>query len=417
MAEKYFPINKNPACPLKWNWSTVWCTEGVTASCHRNKKLPIELTNFDEFHNLPHKIKEREIMLSGKWPTLENGGSGHCNFCKSIEDAGGTSDRMQMKKHPGQVPKELTKDQFPTRVTPTIFEVFVKSTCNLMCTYCNTRDSSKIRAEVKKHGEITFPDGTKVSKMYDFQDHPMTDTFFEKSLDYLERHGNDLKRFHLLGGETLYMKETKEVYKSLSKLKNRQLEFNIVSNLMTDNVPEHIELIEKLIRDKCIGRFDLTCSIDNWGPEAEYARYGLKCDKWLRNFDYVVNKKWIYLSTQSCITTLTLRTHEDLLKVINERRKNRRINNEHTFPTGRPMMHPGIYGGRFWKDDFLRAVAIMPDNDTHSRQLKEYWIGMWKSIKDLDPNREMIDKGKHYLDTLDIRRNLNWRKLYPYLDI
>ena len=62
MAENtYFPIQQTPACPLKWNWSTVWCTQGVSSSCFRNKKLDIDINNFDEFHNHPEKIKEREI--------------------------------------------------------------------------------------------------------------------------------------------------------------------------------------------------------------------------------------------------------------------------------------------------------------------------------------------------------------------
>lgn len=415
--QKYFPIKQSPACPLKWNWSTVWCTQGVTSSCHRNLKVPIDIENFDDFHNHPHKIKEREIMLSGKWPTVENGGSGHCTFCKSIEDAGGTSDRMHMKTMPDQVPPELQKDPTATKVTPTIFELLVKSTCNLMCTYCNTRDSSKIRAEVRRFGEITYPDGTQPNRMYNWTDHPKSEEYFAKSLEYLEKNGNQLRRFHLLGGETLFMKETKEVYKSLAKLNNRTLQFNIVSNLMVNNVPEHIEEIEKLIRDRCIGRFDLTCSIDNWGPEAEYARYGLKCDKWLENFDYVVNKKWIYLNTQSCMTTLTLRSYYKLLQVLNERRKIRKIHNEHSFVIGRDMMHPRIYGGKFWEQDFKNALDEMPDQDPNDATLKSYWYGMWKSIKDLEPNRKEIDKGKFYLDTLDKRRNLDWRKVYPYLDI
>ena len=418
MAENtYFPIQQTPACPLKWNWSTVWCTQGVSSSCFRNKKLDIDINNFDEFHNHPEKIKEREIMLSGKWPTKENGGSGFCTYCKNIEDAGGTSDRMHMKTMPNQVPKELLADNKATRVTPRIFELFVKSTCNLMCTYCNTRDSSKIRAEVRKHGEITFPDGSKPNRMYNFQDHPDTMKYFEKSLDYLKRKGNELKRFHVLGGEPFLMKEMKQIYETIRTIKNRNLEFNVITNLMTDNVEEHIEIAEKLLRDHNIGRFDLTCSIDNWGPEAEYARTGLNCDKWLKNFDYVVNKKWIYLNVQSTMTTLTMRTYPELIKILNERRKTRKLHTEHQFVTGRDFMHPQIYGGKFWKEDFQNALNLMPDNDKNDQTLKAYWYGMWKSIKDLDLDRDQIDKGKFYLDTLDKRRNLNWRKVYPYLDI
>jgi hypothetical protein len=28
--KKYFPIKKDPACLLKWTWSTLWITEGST---------------------------------------------------------------------------------------------------------------------------------------------------------------------------------------------------------------------------------------------------------------------------------------------------------------------------------------------------------------------------------------------------
>ena len=36
--DTYFPIKQAPACQLKWTWSSLWLTEGTTASCHRCKK-------------------------------------------------------------------------------------------------------------------------------------------------------------------------------------------------------------------------------------------------------------------------------------------------------------------------------------------------------------------------------------------
>ena len=65
--KKYFPKVTDPQCQLKWNWSTLWLNEGTTNSCHRCLRVPLDPNNFDNFHNLPHKIKEREIMLSGKY--------------------------------------------------------------------------------------------------------------------------------------------------------------------------------------------------------------------------------------------------------------------------------------------------------------------------------------------------------------
>ena len=63
-----FPIKQDPACYLKWSWSTVYLNKGSTASCHRTMHLPLNVENFGEFHNLPKKIDDRERMLRGEWP-------------------------------------------------------------------------------------------------------------------------------------------------------------------------------------------------------------------------------------------------------------------------------------------------------------------------------------------------------------
>ena len=43
--------------------------------------------------------------------------------------------------------------------------------------------------------------------------------------------------------------------------------------------------------------------------------------------------------------------------------------------------------------------------------------GLLKSIPDKDPDYEQISMLKFFLDQLDQRRNTNWRRIFPYLDI
>ena len=59
----------------------------------------------------------------------------------------------------------------------------------------------------------------------------------------------------------------------------------------------------------------------------------------------------------------------------------------------------------------------MPDDLDRNKIIKKYMIGLQKSIDLLPKNEKMITFLKSYLDTLDKRRNTNWRKIYPYLDI
>lgn len=419
--KKYFPKITDPQCQLKWNWSTLWLTEGTTNSCHRCLRVPLDPNNFDNFHNLPHKIKEREIMLSGKWPTIENGGSGHCTFCKSVEDIGGISDRLSMFSIPNQVPKELLENNRATNVTPKVLEIFLNDTCNLKCTYCSPRLSSQWEVETKKYGPLltesgeTLPGFKIKEKLKD-----RTRFFLNKTLEWIEKNGNELSRLHLLGGETFYQPELQEVLDTLKKLKNKNLELNIVSNCMVkeNTFKSYIEQIKKLCKDRNIGRFDLTASIDGWGPEAEYARTGLKCEHFEKLFAHAVNEKWMCLNVNSTLTTMTVRTLPLLFEKIKHYRKiNKNINIRFGFVTGNIYLHPKIYGFDFWKQDVNNIVEAMP-KDTHIDTVTvESFKGAFNSITNHKPDIKNVKTFKFYLDQLDKRRNTNWRKIFPYLDI
>lgn len=415
----YFPIKQKPACQLKWNWSTVWLTYGSTNSCHRCLPVDLDKDNFDNFHNLPHKIKERKIMLSGKWPTVENGGSGHCLHCKKVEDVGGTSDRMHHLTIPNQTPKELLTNPTAVNVTPKILELFVNSTCNMSCVYCKTSESSKINAEAKKFGPIKMPDGNIIKNWIPKPKYPKQKYYFERMMNWIEKNGNELTRLQILGGEPFYMGEMQKIINTLKKLKNPHLELNVFSNFMVkeDRFKSYIGQLEELVMDRRIGRLELTASIDGWGPEAEYARTGLKCDHFRKLFNYAINKKWIVMNTQSVISSLTLRCVPGLLKILNEGRKIRKIGQHFGFISGFPFLHPEVYGGKFWKNDFENILENMPEHNDRLKIQKDYMRGNIKYLNTTQKDEKGIKFLKYYLDTLDKRRNTNWRKIYPYLDI
>ena len=422
--KKYFPKITDPQCQLKWNESTLWLSEGKTSSCHRCLHVPIDLDNFDNFHNLPHKVKEREIMLSGKWPTVENGGSGHCLHCKRVEDSGGISDRMNMLKIPNQSPPELEENAGATSVTPRILELFMNDTCNLKCTYCGIRDSSQWKSEIKKHGPITDLNG-KTMKAFSpthplMKKHKDQRMFFEKTMEWLTRNGHKLSRLHLLGGETFYQSELDELLDTLEKTRNRNLELNIVSNFMVkeERFKSVIERIKKLLIDRRIGRLDLTASIDVWGPEAEYARTGLKCDQFEKLFSYAVHQKWLILHINQTVTSMSVKSVPALIKKVKEYRKvNKKISLRAGCVTQPDVLHPGTFGRDLWNLDLEKILSVWPqDDDTDKSQMLEF-KSIFDSIENKDPDKKQVKLFKHFLDQLDERRNTNWREVFPYLDI
>ena len=107
---KPFPIKKGLPCQLKWTHSTVYLTDGVSASCHRVLGDRLEVRDGElNFHNLPGKLEARRKMLQGQWP-----GRG-CEHCKHIEEAGGKSDRIiHLNLEGTTAPPELDTDQNPS---------------------------------------------------------------------------------------------------------------------------------------------------------------------------------------------------------------------------------------------------------------------------------------------------------------
>ena len=413
--KKYFPIKTETACQNKWTWSTLWLTTGTTASCHRVNHLPLNLDEFDNFHNLPKKIKDRELMLEGKWP------SGGCEYCSSIELAGGSSDRMYHLKIPNLTPPELDTNPTATHVTPRIVEVFINNLCNMSCVYCRPQNSSQIQAENNKFGEfnvkgVVLSNGTLTDTM------PMQQKYFEKFCQWLEKNSSTLMQLQLLGGETFYQSELDVILDVLEKGKNPNLELTIVSNLMVKpaRLRHYIERIKQMCIRGHIGRLALTASIDGWGPEAEYARYGLELETWEKNFAYVVSNKWIALHINQVMTVLTMKSIPQLLERLNYYRQQRPISQEITLVvtgTIRPFLHPGIFGGNFWKEDFKRIFELMPTTTDVDRNSRIYMEGIQTLLMSQKADPEKIEQLYVFLNEMDRRRGTNWKSVYPYLDI
>jgi hypothetical protein len=409
-----FPIKTATACQLKWTWSTIFLNDGTTSSCHRTGGHLVPLDDFDNFHNTPEKIDQRQTMLRGEWPEpLVYMG---CRYCKRIEEAGGQSDRQFHIQIPDLAPKELEDNPTAVVVTPKILEVYLTNSCNLSCTYCEPMLSSQIENENRKWGRFekngvlldTFKSDKALNRLY-----------IEKFFQWMEKNSNELRRLHVLGGEPLYQKEFYRILDFLEVHPNKNLELNIVTNLMinTDKLRDLLERIKTMIAKKAIRRFDVTVSLDCWGPEQEYARWGIKLNTIEQNMQVLLSYKWLYLNVNSTLSPLTLGTFHELIGKINEWKKQHKIGH-HFMSATKPSYHnPDIFGSSFWEEAFSKAFDVMPQNDWQEQNAYRYLRGIESQIYSSQRNQDEISKLATHLDELDRRRGTDWRALYPYLKI
>ena len=402
MSDKFFPIRTETSCQLKWTWSSVYLYAGNTSSCHRVDKDSI-IDNFDSFHNTTTKLSDRQLMMAGEWP------AGGCEYCRKIEDAGGTSDRMMHLRIPNLVPEELDSDPMAIVVTPRILEVYFDNICNMSCIYCTDKYSSKIQQENNKFGRFE-KDGIIIENVTtkNAKFNKLTTEFWQ----WLETHYASLRRLHILGGEPFYQKQFEVCLDFLNTHPNKELEFNIVSNLMLDHdkFKSYILRIKDLVVKRKIKRLEITASIDCWGQEQEYIRYGLNLTNWKQNFEFLVKEKWITLNINQTISVLSIPSTPDLIKYINSHRANRSIGQYFMTVISPTYLNPDILGNVF--DSYFQDILNkMPDLIS-----KDYMNGIRLQISKATRNTSEIKKLIVYLTELDRRRNTNWRTTFPWLE-
>jgi hypothetical protein len=407
MTKTVFPIKTATACQLKWNWSTLYLNSGITRSCHRTSESILSSDDFDNFHNTKIKIEDRIAMLDGKWPGIS------CQYCKNIELNGGVSDRMRHLTLPHSLPQELETDSTAVNVTPTILEVFFNNTCNLSCIYCNSTLSSSIQAENKKFGP--FKSGVVKISNADVHYKDLIDPFW----NWFATGFKHIKEFKILGGETFYQKELSQFLEFADRYPNPDCVVSIVTNLMIDRskLENYIQKFKQLIINKKLKRLDLTVSIDCWGPEAEYVRYGLDLKKWEENFEFLLENKWLYVNINQTISALTIKSMPELLRKLNKWRKVRHIG--HWFCS---VLDAGIwlqaetFGEKIFKDDVEEILKLMPRNNEENINAYNYMKGILDFIianktPDLYNAKNLII----HLNEMDHRHGTNWRTTFKWL--
>lgn len=407
MSPQVFPIRNSTACVYKWTWNTFRLYNATSSSCHRVTPVSVSLDNFDNFHNTPEVIQDRQQMLNGHWP-----GRG-CEYCQNVEKQGGVSDRLYHNDIPGLTPVDFDP-QGDQRVTPRIVELYLTNTCDLACVYCLPGFSSRINEELKKYGP--YPIGIVPIT-------PVTnrDQYFSAWLNWLDKNYHDLDRVSIMGGEPFLQKEMWSILEFVSARRNQNLTISINTNLnsKTDTIKHFVEVCKDLVVNKKIKRVHIDASLDCWGPQAEFIRNGLDLVQWQQNFEYLIQHKWLSISVHQVITSLSIDTALDLQQRIAEYKKqNSRITQAyHVVDSGyEEIYHPSIFGAEFFKHKLSQLVEHYPITTQWDTETRKRLEGVCMMIESEKPHRLRLSKLHATLHMIDQRRGTDWKKLFPRIN-
>jgi organic radical activating enzyme len=423
-------------CLAKWKQVTIMLQNGTTHSCHHPipHKIPLEEieVNPGALHNTKFKKIQRKAMLEGKRPA-------ECDYCWRVEDGSGEniSDRAYKSAHPSAYPylSEIISLPWDSEVDPTYLEVSFGNECQFKCAYCSPMVSSGIMAEYQKHGAYKVQpyfnlDLLKKLKQYPYakdEANPYVDAFWK----WFPKISGKLHDFRITGGEPLLNQNTYRILESIIDEPRPDLQLSINSNL---GVPQQyltkfIQLSSKIMQGK-VKEFHLFTSLDTFGEQAEYIRYGLNYDTFIANVRQILDAlPDLGLTFMCTFNALSVPGFEKFLEVIRDLKLAYPQNEHHSrINVSIPYLrHPPFMSAIILSDDFIPYVERSLDFMLRNSQVGKFWTFNEQEVGDLrrilewmkNPDVTELEKQqlrKHFyffFKEYDDRKGTNFLKTFP----
>lgn len=296
--ERFFETKRHLAkvsptfCPTAWKFKSVGFEQRTVKSCCHHPMRKVNSLAMEDL-DPASDVQVREQLLRGQKAEA-------CNFCWRMEGINSFSDRLlwsRMRWAEGAV-EEVARERSPQSATPTWLELSFSPICQLKCAYCNPGVSTAWRQEVTKWG--AYPTLPPTNKIEDFKAIGMIPTekidpkaeFDVAWSSWLKKALEGAKHITLTGGEPLLSPQTFQVLEWLVDHPNPQLELSVNSNcsLPAPLWDRFVALAKNLIEGRKILHFHLQPSLDSWGTQAEYIRYGLDLDLMTRNIEHYLEQ-------------------------------------------------------------------------------------------------------------------------------
>ncbi len=317
-------------CLAKWLFLKIHLMTGKTQSCyhvpeHFADKNEIQ-KNPSALHNTTQKKWERRQMMAGKKPP-------GCSYCWRIEESHRSySDRHYQSLNPWALPRfdEIVKKGSEYDVIPSYVELNLSNACNFKCSYCYPEYSSSIHKELKKHGPFpTSPPhndlihlkqmGSLPPSFSDKKESPYAKAFWKWWPELYPQ----LKVLRLTGGEPLIDQNSFKIMDYIMEQANKKMELAFTTNLCPPvKLRNRFKTsMEKIIKEEKTASVRLHISIDSWGPQAEYIRFGLNIRQFEDNVIFFCKDLNLHISFIITVNALSIFHLKSLFRKILEWRQ------------------------------------------------------------------------------------------------
>lgn len=430
-------------CLAKWTQTTIHLGLGQTHSCHHPKThaIPIEeiKRNSAALHNTEFKKSVRKEMLEGKRPS-------ECSYCWNVEDLKQNnvySDRILKSGYSWSLPyyNEVMESGYTKDFDPKYLEISFSNVCNFKCSYCMPSVSSKWMEEIEKYGP--YPTSRRYNSLEwekadgripiaNRDENPYVDAFW----DWFPKIYHQLHTFRLTGGEPLLDKNTFKMLDYIIDNPNPNIEISVNSNLC---VPENlfdtfIEKVKIICDKKLVRQFLIYTSCEAQGKSAEYIRYGLDYQTWLKNcYRYVEEIPGNDISIMATYNALSITSFKEFLFDLYELKKFAHKNKSNIMIDIPYLNNPSHQSVKILTENFLsnideqiyfmeRLSENQSKNDVYFREAEVAKLKIIKNILSEELKTPTIDTDIRrkdftiFVDEHDKRRGTNFLDTFPEME-
>jgi hypothetical protein len=434
-------------CLAKWTQVTLLLQCGHNHSCHHPSSHKISeeeiKRNPSALHNTRYKKLRRREMLNNERPV-------ECDYCWITEDTSDRfSDRIFKSAESWSWPfrDEIFLSNWRENYNPKYVEVSFSNICNFKCSYCGPAFSTKWMEEVKQYGgyetynhifnDLSTLEYEKKIPIPINDYNPYVEAFWKWWPDLYK----DLHTFRITGGEPLLDKNTWDILDYIidNPNPNKELKFAINSNLgVTDKlIDKLIEKINKIEDEYRVKEFIIFTSVDSWGKQAEYIRYGMNFNKFWDNINKILEKcPRVIITIMSTYNALSVPQYNKLITEIYSLKDyygaGDRYWNSAIFLDTSYLRYPNHQTVRILTKDFNKNVFNQTklmyyyatpsfDNkeigysDIEVQKVKRIYDWMESPQKELELKNNRIGFSR-FIQEYDRRRGLNFVETFPELE-
>ena len=394
-------------CTKLWNYAVVDLAKKRIRTCCKTPSIQltdkdIEQHDHDVFLNLPQIVKDRQIMLNGGKPK-------RCNHCWGLESQGIESFRDSTESW-NQYFSNLNYQDPTKSYHPNNLDIQLDNYCDLKCIYCSEEFSSQWQSERERFGDI---------KNY-IPIHSNSQDFTRLFFSWFNTVKMSFERIAFLGGEPLisprFYQYLETVIDSYQDKFPPNLEFYIITNLNTreNYFNKFIDTIEKY-RNRI--KFNINVSMESSGIHAETIRHGVDYDRFVSNFDRLASIPEITITNITSLNVFCLSTLSEHLKLVVdlEKKYDRRIEIHENLITWPRYLHVNLMDQELGSKYVQQAISVLHNtgHDPYCNFLNNLRDGFkFTELKNTQVHLDLIQE----LDTLSMRRNVNYREIFKEYD-